>query len=125
MSRPANYKKGCLAEDAVCARLQEKGYEIIGRRIKTKHGEIDILAKKDSDFFIFEVKARKTFEDGAYAIDARKIQRCINAFLSYAQKNNIDYEQIYLRAIIVIGNKMKSIDIDALESISFTTEVAT
>jgi Holliday junction resolvase-like predicted endonuclease len=51
MKRTA-YTKGVLAEQKILWLLKSDGYEIIGTRIKTKYGEIDILAKKELNIYI-------------------------------------------------------------------------
>ncbi len=53
---------GREAEDAAAAFLLEKGWTLVGRRIKTKRGEIDILALDGDQLVVVEVKASQTFE---------------------------------------------------------------
>lgn len=42
--------------------LLQKGWTLIGRRIKTKRGEIDILALEGDQLVVVEVKASQTFD---------------------------------------------------------------
>jgi len=115
-----NHQKGLDAEKLACEYIQQNGFIIIGTRIKTKFGEIDILAKANdkhstNDYYIFEVKTRKEENTAYESVGLHQIQRSINAFFVYAQANNIEFEQIYLRAILVIGNNIQVVDIDTLE----------
>ena len=48
--------------------LMCKGYRILGHRLRTPYGEVDIAAWKDRVLVIVEVKARSTFDAGAYAL---------------------------------------------------------
>ncbi len=52
------YTKGLWAERACTLILWLKGYIILGRRVKTPLGEIDIVARKGSTLAIVEVKYR-------------------------------------------------------------------
>ena len=55
---------GKTGEDLAAAELERRGYAIVARRYRTKHGEIDIVAR-DRDTVVFvEVKARATAEFG-------------------------------------------------------------
>lgn len=64
MRRQAVGKSG---EDLAVAELERLGYAVLARRYRTRHGEIDIVAR-DGDTVVFvEVKARLTAEFGAAA----------------------------------------------------------
>jgi len=115
-----NHQKGLDAEKLACEYLSKNKFLIIGTRIKTKMGEIDILAKSMhknavNDYYIFEVKTRKTIDAAKESVGMHQINRSINAFFLYAQANNIEYEQIYLRAILVVGKTVQVVDIDTLD----------
>ncbi len=65
---------GKSGEDRAVEELERRGYAILARRYRTKHGEIDIVAR-DGDTTVFvEVKARATAEFGtaAEAVTRRK-----------------------------------------------------
>lgn len=53
---------GREAEDRAADLLLVKGWTLIGRRVKTRRGEIDILALDGEILVIVEVKASLTFE---------------------------------------------------------------
>ena len=108
-----NYETGLNAEKLAITYL--KGYEIIGHRIKTKFGEIDILAKKNNDFYIIEVKSRKKETTAMEALSQKQMKRCINAFFSFANANSINYSQIFIKLIIIVKEQIKMIDIDTLD----------
>jgi putative endonuclease len=47
--------------------LEEKGYEILAQDFKTKHGEIDLVAKKRDELVLVEVRTRTGEKFGAPA----------------------------------------------------------
>ncbi|NPA32508.1 MAG: hypothetical protein GXO04_02650 [Aquificae bacterium] len=54
-------KKGKVYEDIAVDYLKGKGYEILGRNLRTRFGEIDILAKRKGKFVVVEVKGGESF----------------------------------------------------------------
>ena len=75
----SNYIKGINAESRVVKILIDSGYEILGRRIKTKYGEIDILAFKDNTVVAVEVKQRKTLDIARECLTNRQMHRIAKA----------------------------------------------
>ena len=49
---------GQAGEDAACAELLRRGYEILARRYRTRMGEIDIVARDGRTVVFVEVKTR-------------------------------------------------------------------
>jgi putative endonuclease len=70
---------GIRAEAACCARLQADGWTILGQRVMTQSGEIDILAEYDGLLAIIEVKRRAHLANAAHALSARQCARLIAA----------------------------------------------
>ncbi len=63
---PAQHRDrlGRQGEDLACEELRRRGYAILARRFRTRHGEIDIVAR-DGDVLVFiEVKARSSTRFG-------------------------------------------------------------
>ena len=58
---------GKSGEDLAARALEEKGYAILARRYRTRHGEIDIVAQDGETLVFVEVKARATAEFGTAA----------------------------------------------------------
>ena len=105
MEKSTNRQTGTTGEAVAAVYLQEKGYQIIAKNWRTKIGEINIIAYKDSTIVFVEVK---TWPHGDYfslaaAINKRKRKRIIETakcFLSdYRQ-----YKESYVRFdVIAIG----------------------
>jgi putative endonuclease len=73
--RRLHLRRGRLSEALAAAVLMAKGYRILGRRVKTRAGEIDIIAVKGKRLAFVEVKRRATREDAEAAVSARQAAR--------------------------------------------------
>ena len=78
---------GILGEDVACEALRRRGYEILERRYRTRHGEIDIVARHHATIVFVEVKARdgRHFGGGAEAVTPwkqRRVSRMAEDFLA-------------------------------------------
>ena len=74
MPTPQQERLGRQGEDLACRELRRRGYAILARRFRTRHGEIDIVAR-DGDVLVFvEVKARTSrgFGGALGAVTPRK-----------------------------------------------------
>ena len=94
-----NYEKGISAELCAEKELKTKGYQILGRRLKTKYGEIDILAKNGTDIVAVEVKQRKTLDDARSCISMRQQRRILNALLFIISNRNELFENYRIDVI--------------------------
>lgn len=69
-----------MAAEAAAARaLVHDGWTVLGRRVRTPAGEIDIIAARDGLVAFVEVKARPTLADAAAALMPRQQARIIAA----------------------------------------------
>ena len=83
---------GNSGEDFAAQVLEEKGYRILCRNYKGKHGEIDIICEKNSYIVFTEVKLREILtQKPENAVDERKIKHILNTideFMSEYSDNN-------------------------------------
>ena len=88
MERQAFGKTG---EDQAVAELERLGYAILDRRYRTRHGEIDIVARDASATVFVEVKARATAEFGsaAEAVTPLKQRRLQAMALDYLARHRL------------------------------------
>ena len=77
--RVVAFRTGISAESRAAAYLLAKGYRILARRFRTRHGEIDIVARRRDVIVFVEVKARATLDDAAYAVTPQQQSRIIAA----------------------------------------------
>ncbi len=75
----AAHERGLAAERIACWVLRAKLYRIMGQRVKTTAGEVDIVARKRKTLVIVEVKARQTTGEVAEAVSPRQWARLLRA----------------------------------------------
>jgi len=79
VTRQRAERRGRAAEWAAMLYLILKGYRILGHRLRTPYGEVDIAAWKRGVLVIIEVKARSTYDAGAYALTPASQDRIARA----------------------------------------------
>jgi len=67
-SRRRAEDKGRRAETIAVWYLRLKGYRILAKRVRTRAGEIDIVARHGDTLVFVEVKARATLDSGVIAL---------------------------------------------------------
>ena len=77
--RRAAERRGRLAEILAALWLMGKGYRILGHRLRTPFGEVDLAAWKDGALIIVEVKARADYDAAMYAVTPWQQQRVARA----------------------------------------------
>jgi putative endonuclease len=82
---------GKSGEDQAAAELERRGYAILARRYRTKHGEIDIVARDRETIVFVEVKARSTGEFGtaASAVTSQKQRRLVSMAWDYLVRHRL------------------------------------
>lgn len=78
--RIAAEMRGRRAELWAALYLMAKGWRIVDRRVKTKAGEVDLIAVRGGVAAAVEVKARPTWEDGVWAVPPAQVSRISAAF---------------------------------------------
>ena len=88
---PRAQKLGKTGEDLACQELRRRGYVILARRYRTRHGEIDIVAMDRQVVVFVEVKTRSSdaFGGPLAAVTFRKRQRLIRMALDYLVRRGL------------------------------------
>ena len=60
---------------AVRATIEAEGWRILGQRLRTAAGEIDLAAERDGLLVLIEVKARPSLVEAAFALTDRQRRR--------------------------------------------------
>jgi len=85
MKRQAAEQRGRRAERIAALWLRLKGYRILGERVRTPAGEIDIVARRGRILAFVEVKARDDDTGASAALEPtrlRRVSRAANLVLS-------------------------------------------
>lgn len=101
MRRRRAERRGRIAEWQAMIFLMCKGYRILGHRLRTPYGEVDIAAWKDGVLVIVEVKARRSFDAGAYAVTPMAQQRIARAAQDLAGRWRLMQAPIRFDLIVV------------------------
>jgi putative endonuclease len=82
---------GKAGEDLAAAELERRGYAILERRYRTRHGEIDIVARDGETLVFVEVKVRVTAEFGtaADAVTPAKQRRLVRMAVDYLARARV------------------------------------
>lgn len=101
MSRARAERRGRVAEWTAMLYLMCKGYRILGHRLRTPYGEVDIAAWKNGVLVIVEVKARKTYDAGAYAVTPTAQQRIARAAQVLAGRWRLTHAPVRFDLVVV------------------------
>jgi putative endonuclease len=77
--RIARYRRGHISEWLAAATLLARGYRILGRRVRTPYGEIDLIAVRGRRLAFIEVKRRATRLEAEAARTPRQAGRMARA----------------------------------------------
>ena len=99
--KQTSYTKGILAEEIATKKLEASGYKILGRRVKTKYGEIDILAQKDEYIIAVEVKFRKSLAIAHECLSSKQRHRIFDALRYVIAERNNCFESYRIDVIFI------------------------
>jgi putative endonuclease len=82
---------GELGEDLAVRALLARGYAILDRRYRTRHGEIDIVAEHGGTIVFVEVRARATAEFGraAETVTDQKKRKVTAMAVEYLSRHHV------------------------------------
>lgn len=85
---------GKIAEDLAADYLQKNGYKILVRNFRFQKAEIDIIAERNNQIIVVEVKARSTdaFMLPQEAVTRTKIKLIVSVVNHYLEEFNRDNE---------------------------------
>lgn len=97
---------GKVGESAAVVYLEDNGYLIRHRNWRKGHLELDIVAVKDNELIVVEVKTRSNtqFAQPEDAVDLPKIRRTVRAADTYIKLFQLDVP-VRFDIITVVGNK--------------------
>lgn len=106
MKRHRAEQGGRRAERLAAIWLQLKGWKILGRRVRTPVGEVDLVARRGRIVAFVEVKARATAEQAGLALDEWRLQRVAAAAEALAHRYTRTGDDIRLDAIFIVPRRL-------------------
>ena len=100
---------GREAEDRVADHLVGLGWTVVGRRVRTPHGEIDLVALDGDTLVLIEVKASATRRGLESRVTAEKVNRWTQAARDYVAKTRWTGESFRLDLVEVVGDRIRHI----------------
>ena len=101
MKRQVAERNGRDGEARAACWLRAKGWHILDQRVKTKAGEIDLVAKRGNIVAFIEVKWRSKRAELDNAIDERRLARVAAATESVAHHYAANGEDIRVDVILL------------------------
>lgn len=103
---------GKLGEALAREHLLKEGYEILEQNFHFQKAEIDIIAKKDAQLIIVEVKTRNSdfFGDPQSFVTPKKIKLLVKAANHYIIENKILLEARFDIIAVLINKKVQQLE---------------
>lgn len=98
-------QRGPIGETIAAVYLRKLGYRIVDRNVRTRRGEIDLVARRGGGELVFvEVKSwrRMPAEGLEHAIDRRKQRRMIAVARWYLASNAFRYRSLRQRFDVIL-----------------------
>jgi putative endonuclease len=107
-------KVGKKGEGVACNYLKENGFVVLERNHKSKHSEIDVIARKKDVLHFVEVRSTATefFGTPEETVKKEKIERMERAALAYITFNNLktDYQIDVICVVFLKDGSLKEVD---------------
>ncbi|MED1949127.1 YraN family protein [Brevibacillus centrosporus] len=106
---------GQAGEQAAEIFLRQKGYKILGRNVRTRRGEIDLIASIGETLVFVEVRTRSSGRHGtaAESVTWRKQQKLRELAMDYLQSSAGFVPAFRFDVIAIQGQGMSGIDMEA------------
>jgi putative endonuclease len=101
MKRQAAEARGRRAERFAATWLRLKGWKILGERVRTSAGEVDLIARRPGIVAFVEVKNRATAGELDHAIDDYRLRRVAAAAEILAPRYMQDGDDVRIDVILL------------------------
>jgi putative endonuclease len=111
MKRPVTVRQGAERDGRRGERLAAlwlllRGWSIIGRRVRTPVGEVDIIARRGRILAFIEVKWRRTAEEAALSLDHYRLRRVAAAAEALAARHMRQGDIVRIDAIFISRGRL-------------------
>jgi putative endonuclease len=97
---------GRRAESLAAWWLRLKGWRILGRRVRTPVGEVDLVARRGRTVAFVEVKARATPGEADLALDEYRLRRVAAAASALAHRYAKPGDDLRVDAVFIIPRRL-------------------
>ncbi|HEV2079582.1 MAG TPA: YraN family protein [Allosphingosinicella sp.] len=106
MKRQRAERGGRRAEALAALWLQLKGWSVIGRRVRTPRGEVDLVARRGRVLAFVEVKARATAAEADLSLDDYRLRRVAAAAEALAPRYARPGDDIRIDAVYIVPRRL-------------------
>ena len=99
----ARQELGKTGEDLAVRELTARGYAVLDRRYRTRHGEIDIVCDDNGTIVFVEVRARTTADFGraAESVTALKRRRVTSCAVEYLARHRLTHRSCRFDVVVI------------------------
>jgi len=101
LNRQAAEKQGRAGERIAAWWLRLHGWRIVGERVRTGRGEVDLVARRGKTLAFIEVKTRGDASALALAIDDYRLRRVVDAAEALVARYGAGAEEIQIDVMLV------------------------
>lgn len=105
MKRRERERQGRRAEGLAAWWLRLKGWRILGRRVRTPLGEVDLIARRGRIVAFVEVKARASDDAAGLALDEWRLRRVAAAAGALAHRYARPGDDVRIDAIFMVPRR--------------------
>jgi putative endonuclease len=108
--RLTSRSSGAWGEDLALRYLTRRGYTLVERNYRTRHGEIDLIVRKDDTLVFVEVKLRRGtgFGDPLEAVTTRKQSTIRSLATHYLSDRDPDFDTLRFDVIGILASADKA-----------------
>jgi putative endonuclease len=106
MKRQRAERGGRRAEALAALWLRLKGWHILGRRVRTPVGEVDLVARRGRTVAFIEVKARATWDEAGLSLDHFRLRRVAAAAEALAPRFVRSGDDQRIDAIFIVPRRL-------------------
>jgi putative endonuclease len=106
MKRRRAERGGRRAERLAAWWLRLKGWQILGMRVRTPVGEVDLIARRGRILAFIEVKARATEAEAGMALDDYRLRRVVAAAEALIPRYARDGDDVRVDALFITPWKL-------------------
>ncbi|HKT14341.1 MAG TPA: YraN family protein [Allosphingosinicella sp.] len=106
MSRQSAERGGRRGETIAAVWLMLKGWSIVGRRLRTNVGEVDLVARRGRILIFVEVKARTKPADAELSLDHYRLRRVAAAAQALAPRLMRPGDDVRIDAIFIVPRRL-------------------